>query len=399
MLLGSQRYDGSFDRGIAGIWHYVDAGSTYGQSGGLIFKTSTNDAAATERMRLDVNGNLGLGVTPSAWGSSWKATQIQRAGFLSLNSAYAMVSQNFYSDGTNDKYIGTDYASRYYQNSGQHVWQTAASGSAGSNVTFTQAMTLDASGNLLVGTTSPLLGAGSTHELSLNGVNGSTVTLGYNGALGSYIFQNGANLQILNNQNGYLSLGANGAERARIDSSGNLLVGTTSKLGSSVAGIQVNSGDWGTTIITSGAGGNGLCSFMRRSASTGEFIAFQYTTTGVGNITTNGTSTSYNTSSDYRLKNTVTPMTGALDKIALLKPVTYKWNTDSSDGEGFIAHELAEVFPQAVHGEKDAVDADGNPKYQGIDSSFLVATLTAAIQEQQAIITQLQADVAALKAK
>jgi hypothetical protein len=84
-------------------------------------------------------------------------------------------------------------------------------------------------------------------------------------------------------------------------------------------------------------------------------------------------------------------MTGALSKVALLKPCTYKWNADGSDGEGFIAHELAEVCPHAVTGEKDAVDADGKPQYQGIDTSFLVATLTAALQEQQAIIESLKA--------
>ena len=77
-------------------------------------------------------------------------------------------------------------------------------------------------------------------------------------------------------------------------------------------------------------------------------------------------------------------MTGALAKVTQLKPVTYKWNADGSDGEGFIAHELAEVVPQCVTGEKDAVDEEGNPKYQGIDTSFLVATLTAAIQELKA---------------
>jgi hypothetical protein len=111
----------------------------------------------------------------------------------------------------------------------------------------------------------------------------------------------------------------------------------------------------------------------------------------VGSITVTGSATAYNTSSDYRLKHDIAPMTGALAKVAALKPVTYKWNADGSDGEGFIAHELAEVVPQCVTGEKDGVDADGNPEYQGIDTSFLVATLTAAIQEQQAIIESLKA--------
>ena len=119
----------------------------------------------------------------------------------------------------------------------------------------------------------------------------------------------------------------------------------------------------------------------------------------VGSIQTSVSATSYVTSSDYRLKNTIAPMTGALDKVALLKPVTYKWNVDGSDGQGFIAHELAEVEPGCVTGEKDAVDAEGKPKYQGIDTSFLVATLTAAIQEQQALIQSLTTRITALEAK
>lgn len=93
------------------------------------------------------------------------------------------------------------------------------------------------------------------------------------------------------------------------------------------------------------------------------------------------------------------PMSGALARVAALKPVTYKWKVDGSDGEGFIAHELQEVCPDAVVGEKDAVDAAGKPVYQGIDTSFLVATLTAAIQEQQSLITSLTARIAALEAQ
>jgi hypothetical protein len=75
------------------------------------------------------------------------------------------------------------------------------------------------------------------------------------------------------------------------------------------------------------------------------------------------------------------------------------WRCNGTDGQGFIAHELQEVCPEAVNGEKDAVDAEGNPVYQGIDTSFLVATLTAAIQEQQALITDLTTRLAALEAK
>jgi len=109
-----------------------------------------------------------------------------------------------------------------------------------------------------------------------------------------------------------------------------------------------------------------------------------YTPAIVGSIYIGSTSTAYNTSSDYRLKENIAPMTGALAKVQQLKPVTYKWKIDGSSGQGFIAHELAEVLPEAVTGDKDAVDSEGNPEYQGIDTSFLVATLTAAIQELKA---------------
>jgi hypothetical protein len=104
----------------------------------------------------------------------------------------------------------------------------------------------------------------------------------------------------------------------------------------------------------------------------------------VGTITLTGTSTAYNTSSDYRLKENVAPMTGALTKVAALKPVTYTWKADGSAGQGFIAHELQAVVPDAVTGAKDAVDKDGKPRYQGVDTSFLVATVVAALQELKA---------------
>jgi len=92
-------------------------------------------------------------------------------------------------------------------------------------------------------------------------------------------------------------------------------------------------------------------------------------------------------------------MIGALNVIQQLKPVTYNWKADGSSGQGFIAHELAEVVPDCVTGEKDAVNEDGTIKAQGIDTSFLVATLTAAIQEQQAMIEELKTKVATLEAK
>ena len=232
-------------------------------------------------------------------------------------------------------------------------------------------MTLDTSGNLGVGVTS------TSQKLHI----------AKNGTLGIRLDNQATNYwDIENNSNLLFSRG--GTEYARIDSSGNLLLGTTSQISSGYFCMSYanNARNGIISNDTDTGGGTNIPILFNRNGST------------AGSVSTSATSTSFNTSSDYRLKNTIVPMTNALAKVSLLKPCTYKWNLNGSDSEGFIAHELSEVFPQAVSGEKDAVNEDGSIKPQGIDTSFLVATLTAAIQEQQALITQLQADVAALKA-
>jgi hypothetical protein len=120
-------------------------------------------------------------------------------------------------------------------------------------------------------------------------------------------------------------------------------------------------------------------------------IAFNNPNGQIGYINTLSNSTLYSTVSDYRLKENVQPMRGALARVAALKPCTYTWKSDGSACEGFIAHELQVICPGAVSGQKDAVNEDGSIKPQGIDTSILVATLTAAIQEQQEVIDQLKA--------
>jgi len=184
------------------------------------------------------------------------------------------------------------------------------------------------------------------------------------------IVQDSANLaQIAQRANAPLAFSTNNTERMRIDSSGYLLVNQTSNTTSSYVQIY---------------GAQPALSVENTSTGAVNQIIIRNPNGTVGSISTSGSSTAFNTSSDYRLKNTIAPMTGALEKVALLKPCTYKWNVDGSDGQGFIAHELDEVVPGCVTGDKDAVDSDGNPVYQGIDVSFLVATLTAAIQELKA---------------
>lgn len=181
-------------------------------------------------------------------------------------------------------------------------------------------------------------------------------------------------------------------EVMRIDTSGNFLVGKTST-STGTNGFEASAS--GLSATNTGA----EAANFNRQTSDGTLIIFRRQTSGVGTISVTTTATAYNTTSDYRLKKDIQPMTGALSRVNTLKPVTYKWKSNDSDGEGFIAHELAEVCPHAVTGEKDDVDAEGNPVYQVMDSSFLIATLTAAIQELKAIVDAQAVEIAALKAK
>ena len=191
-----------------------------------------------------------------------------------------------------------------------------------------------------------------------------------------------------------------GNERMRIDTNGAVLINTTSTFGlGGLFFVKNASGPIGSFSCQNSATALG---FGNQSGTATYNAIYFYTNaygTNVGGIAVNSASTSYNTTSDYRLKESILPMTGALARVSALKPVTYKWKPDDSDGEGFIAHELAEVCPHAVTGEKDAVDEKGDPKYQQVDVSFLVATLTAAIQELKAIVDAQAVEIAALKAK
>jgi hypothetical protein len=118
----------------------------------------------------------------------------------------------------------------------------------------------------------------------------------------------------------------------------------------------------------------------------------------VGSISTNASATAYTTSSDYRLKENIIPLTGASERVLQLKPSRFNFIADPDiQVDGFIAHEAQAVVPECVTGEKDAVDDKGNPIYQGIDQSKLVPLLTAALQEAIAKIETLEAKVAALE--
>jgi hypothetical protein len=184
----------------------------------------------------------------------------------------------------------------------------------------------------------------------------------------------------------------------RIDGDGAVLIGTT--VNEPTAKVySVSSSSWG--LFAKCGNGNAAIGTTNTSG-TGAYTALGFYNNGAsfssaGSVSISGSTASYNTTSDYRLKENVAPMTGALAKVSALKPVTYNWKVDGSSGQGFIAHELAEICSDCVTGEKDAVDENGKIKPQGIDTSFLVATLTAAIQEQTAIITDLKSRIEALE--
>jgi hypothetical protein len=133
----------------------------------------------------------------------------------------------------------------------------------------------------------------------------------------------------------------------------------------------------------------------------GSFMLFFHAGDGsqIGSITNSGgTATAYNTSSDYRLKENVNPVSDGITRLQQLKPSRFNFISDPDTViDGFLAHEVQAVVPECVTGEKDAVDDDGNPVYQGIDQSKLVPLLTAALQEAIGEIESLKARVAALE--
>jgi hypothetical protein len=262
---------------------------------------------------------------------------------------------------------------------------TSANGPVSINTNGTNALYINASQQVGIGTTSPQ----AKLVISNSGAAGIEFFLNYpGGGVGTYIQNyNRSTSSYVNTAYEALSHAFNtsGTERMRIDSSGNLLVGTTT----------ITSGRINTVTA------NGLYGLVIRDVqSNGAMILFQNSSgTTVGQITSDATNTAYNTSSDYRLKNSVAPMTTGLATVSALKPVTYKWNVNDSDGEGFIAHELQEVIPQAAYGKKDAVNEDGSIKPQGVDYSKIVVHLVAAIQELSAKNDALEARLVALESK
>lgn len=355
----------------------------------------TIQSAGTTALTVDTSQNVGVGTTsPSSrlavnggTSTSQIRWEVNNAAFTQEVSTNAAVSAYVYK--SND--------------ASYHIWKVASS----------EQMRLNSSGKLLVGTTTAASGGGVVQNIVGQGSSDGGVQL----TTGTGV--SGGGLAITSLVNGgakfYSFTGNSGSEtyteRMRLNADGVFIVGanTTSTatgvtrfetIGTTGGGIN----DWGQCIRWNGSGGL----LLRAVASSATALYFESGAggtlgsspgTNVGSITVSSTNTAFNTSSDYRLKYDITPLADGLQTVCALKPSSYKWVVDDSFGNGFIAHELAEVIPSAVSGDKDAVNEDGSIRPQGVDYSKIVVHLVAAIQELKAHNDALEARLAALEAK
>jgi hypothetical protein len=318
-------------------------------------------------------------VTPSAWAGF----ALQIGSGTAINNRSAVLSQfssNQYWNGSNHLYLNNGTATLYTQNDGAHSWATAASGTANTaTITNGVSYTIITSGNQTafgaannnVGTvfTATSSGTLSSGTVSQNISFTQAMTLSSDGTFRV----KGAGTA--GSTDAFQVAGTAPADAARIDSSGNLLVGTTSSTqgGASVFGCFSSdlTSKYGISVVTT------------QTSGTGFMMQFVFNGTQVGSIATNSTLTAYNTTSDYRLKTVIGPVANAGQRIDALQPVEYTWNSNGARTRGFLAHQFQEVYASSVTGTKDAVDAEGKPVYQAMQASTseVIADLVAEIQD------------------
>ena len=244
------------------------------------------------------------------------------------------------------------------------------------NIAGSQKAIIDSSGKIGINTSSP------TSTLTVKAFEDSV-----NGGIRFESNDGSENATIDFNDSAALRFRTNGSDRMRVDSNGNFLIGKTAT-GTSNTGCQFEPS--GTGVFSRSGD---ICMVLNRETNAGECVSIRQGGTAVGGIDANSSSVDFNTSSDYRLKENLTTSWDATTRLKQLKPVRFSWKVDNkseADTDGFLAHEVSSVVPQAISGEKDAVDADGKPKHQGIDHSKLVALLVKTVQELEARIATLE---------
>ena len=348
--------------------------------------------AGSARAYVDSSGNLGLGVTPSA---STLATIQSTYGILVGNSQANILCNAYYSGGW--KYIAAATATQYQQASGEHRWMNAASGTAGTAISFTQAMTLAASGKLSLGTTSAP--SGNSIQAVISNSSGGGIQLDQSGSGGAFIPNGGsAGVQIYTYTGGVGS--ESYTERARIDSSGNLLVGDTTSgtvrlrvTNSSSDDIALfknsNATPYGVNVSFSGASPNNTSSYFYTCADSGPTTRFKvYSNGGIANYSANNVNLS-----DQRVKTDIQDAGGYLAKICAIPVRTFKYKDQTDDllNLGVIAQEVEAVAPELVDTTGFGETPEDGVPLKAIYQTDLQYALMKCIQEQQAIITQLQA--------
>jgi hypothetical protein len=423
-------------------------------AGSSIRLTTNGGLAAT----VDASGNVGIGVTPNAWVGGTTALQVKGINLYSFTGVNNFLSSNAYYDGgAGWKYQGGGNAAQYQLLNSEHIWYGASSGSTGGTISWAERMRIDASGKVGIGTTSPtdLLTVSNGSIASTIGGSGADIQMGriamYSTAFGAAYTNYGGEIRSfcgggvdVSDLRFYTALGAPTTERMRIDSSGNLGVGTTSAqnytnlrsvgisgsqgavidFSASAVGVGTNrvaqlyGGNGGFLVFSTGAG-DSISEAMRIDASrnllvgttsnpessravfsgssqatmtcitdttsTANQIIFRNPNGAVGAIYTSASLTVYATTSDERLKENIENSDSAGELIDAIQVRKYDWKADGTHQRyGFVAQELVKVAPEAVAAPEDP------DKMMAVDYSKLVPMLVKELQSVRARLAELE---------
>ena len=373
--------------------------------------TIAASTGGTRRLTLDSSGNLGLGVTPSAWGTGYKAIQFPSGtyggGSFVIDNGSPAIAANAYNN-SGWKYVNNDFATIYQSRSGEHQWYTAASGTAGNAISFTQAMTLDASGNLGVGQTSP------SYKLDVSGSARITSRLYVDtgtAALPSYSFVGWTDTGIWNPTGTSIGFSTSGTERARITSGGYFKASNDGAYLGSTGGyheLRTNNATYVAYITNTNATPSGAVIEYSSAAPNGTGNLFLYcgdNTAERASIRSNGGIANYQANdvnlSDARLKTDIAPVASYWDKIKSLEVVSFKYKdqTDDIANIGVIAQQVESVAPEFVSNEGFGTAPEGEAPYKTIYTTDMYHAAIKALQEAMARIETLEAKIAALEAK